>query len=93
MPKSQNVCGCVHDWWLHWMYLEQRFGKNEDVNTIKVPERTCDTEWHLNDSVFTRGPLRAVLYSAVIFLYHNIIILGMWLITRAILPTSMLFWN
>jgi hypothetical protein len=36
MPKSHNVCGCVHDWWLHWMYLEQRFGKNEDVNTIKV---------------------------------------------------------
>jgi len=26
------------------MYIEQRFGKNEDVNTIKVPERTCDTE-------------------------------------------------
>ena len=63
------------------------------VNTIKVPERTCDTEWHLNDSVFTWGPLRAVLYSAVIFLNHNIIILGIWLITSAILPTSVLFWN
>ena len=87
------VCDCVHDWWLHWMYIEQRFGKNEDVDTIKVPERTCDTEWRLNDSVFTRGPLRAVLYSAVIFLNHNIIILGIWLITSAILPTSVLFWN